>query len=331
MPGDLRGSGDLYDMAKALAIEMVWIEITLKTVRTYCPSSGLRVRLATVHAAFDNFFCLVASCFLLWRRRSRKQHVRRKSRRYSHGVAVMFNEPVTIIAGDFQTAWLEAVGKLESSNWELSNLVVYIRDPAIVADGIHNRVTAFAEQEDLLTPKAVAYTIFPEQLYRKGGSADDLFRRYNRKEGFFDRVRTTWGTYFRRFTKYKTPSGDVNQLGKIIDALRDRQNVSKAAYIMVVPCPGGENVRPLGGPCLNYVAVQAKRDPADDTVNVGLLAVYRNHDFLERAYGNYWGLCNLLRFIANEVGATPAPLTCISSHAYVANKKTALKQFVAGL
>ena len=61
-----------------------------------------------------------------------------------------------------------------------------------------------------------------------------------------------------------------------------------------------------------------------------MLAVYRNHDFLERAYGNYWGLCNLTGFLAPEVDATPGPITCVSSHAYVSEKKTALKAFVEG-
>lgn len=69
----------------------------------------------------------------------------------------------------------------------------------------------------------------------------------------------------------------------------------------------------------------------DSCMNLGLLAVYRNHDFLERAYGNYWGLCNLLNFIANEVGATPGPLTCVSSHAYVDKKKTAFKTLLESL
>jgi len=55
-----------------------------------------------------------------------------------------------------------------------------------------------------------------------------------------------------------------------------------------------------------------------------------NHDFLERAYGNYWGLCNLLAFLAREVGGEPGPLTCMSSHAYVSGRKTALKALVEG-
>jgi hypothetical protein len=129
-------------------------------------------------------------------------------------------------------------------------------------------------------------------------------------------------------TRYEGHNGPVNQLGNIISAIRGRANLSKAAYTVVIQRPGGETIRPLGGPCLNYLAVQA--EPGNRR-QIGLLAVYRNHDFLERAYGNYWGLCNLVRFLAKEVGGDPGPLTCISSHAFVDKKKTALRAFVEGL
>jgi thymidylate synthase len=129
-------------------------------------------------------------------------------------------------------------------------------------------------------------------------------------------------------THYDKAGAVVNQLDTIIRAVRTRANVNTAAYTVLIQNPGGETVRPLGGPCLNYIAVQLDTSPQ---LTLGLLAVYRNHDFLERAYGNYWGLCNLLRFLAAEVGAAPGPLTCVSSHAYVPDRKVALRQLVDSL
>ncbi len=58
-----------------------------------------------------------------------------------------------------------------------------------------------------------------------------------------------------------------------------------------------------------------KTEPSNPQLS--LLCVYRNHDFLERAYGNYWGLCYLLNLIACETNMEPGTLTCISSHAYI--------------
>jgi hypothetical protein len=65
---------------------------------------------------------------------------------------------------------------------------------------------------------------------------------------------------------------------------------------------------------------------------LGVLAVYRNHDFLQKAYGNYWALCNLLCFLAKETNTIAGPLTCVSSHAYVEGKqRRALWKFLEEL
>ena len=152
-----------------------------------------------------------------------------------------------------------------------------------------------------LGPKHVAYTIFPHRLHAKCGTAAKLYNAYNRPKGLCERVvrraNNHWGTYFQRITAYPTSNGPVNQLDKIITAIRSDPNTFSAAFAMVIQKPGGETTRRLGGPCLNYVAVQLDAGPP---LTLGLLCTYRNHDFLERAYGNYWGLSNLLRFMANE-------------------------------
>ena len=243
----------------------------------------------------------------------------------------MINEPVSIVSNDFQNAWLEAITRLMDSRWDLRNLVVHVRNPEAFDQAFHYKMTRFAKAEGILGPKHVAYTIFPHTLYERKHDAAQLFTAYNRTRGLFDRVTTGWGTYFRRMTHYRTQDGVVNQLANIIAAIRTRDNFSRAAYTIIIQTPGGETIRPLGGPCLNYLAVQGEPWQGGGCLTLGLLAVYRNHDFLKRAYGNYWGLCNLLMFLAKEVSGMPGPLTCISSHAYVDAKKTALKQLVEGL
>lgn len=242
----------------------------------------------------------------------------------------MINEPAQIVTDDFQSAWLKVVRHLITTHWEIRNLIVQIRNPALFDKTFHNKIDNFARTQRIIGPKHVAYTIFPYKLYERNGNATELFTAYNKKRGFYDRIRTGWGTYFRRMTHYEGVNGTVNQLSNIINAIRGRENLSRAAYTVVIQSPGGETVRPLGGPCLNYIAVQAEPGQSGQPLTLGLLAVYRNHDFLKRAYGNYWGLCNLLVFLAKEVDGLPGPLTCVSSHAYVDAKKTELKQLVAG-
>ena len=127
-------------------------------------------------------------------------------------------------------------------------------------------------------------------------------------------------------THYDIQGKIQNQLENIINAINTRDMTYKAAYTIVIQKPGGETIKPLGGPCLNYVAVQMETEPSRTTL--GLLSVYRNHDFLERAYGNYWGLCNLISFLSRETGTMPGPLTCVSSRAYVDRKKNRLSDFL---
>ena len=241
----------------------------------------------------------------------------------------MINPPVSIIETSFQTAWLEVVKRLSNNKWKLRNLIVYIENPTTFCQDFHQKICQFGNRVGLLPVKDVAYTIFPHKLYETKGNHRKLFESYNRPNGLFARIQSrkpSWGSYFRRMTQYETSSGRIeNQLKNIIHAIKTRGNVSTAAYTIIIQKPGGEMIRPLGGPCLNYIAVQLERG---NPVILGLLAVYRNHDFLERAYGNYWGLCNLTSFLAEETGATCGPLTCVSSQAYVKGNKTDLRKLL---
>lgn len=242
----------------------------------------------------------------------------------------IMNAPVVINAPDFQQAWLQAVAILRIHNWSLYNLVVHINNACSFDKEFNDKINSFAIDNNLLEPKHVAYTIFPQKLYTRLCNQEDLFQRYN--DRFYKwtrtRPRSGWGTYFRRMLHYESDKGSVNQLANIINSINSRQKDYKAAYTVVIQKPGGETVRLRGGPCLNYIAVQIQ---PGERRKIGLLCVYRNHDFLERAYGNYWGLCNLLQFIAKETNSLTGPITCISSHAYVNNKKTALNDFMVSI
>jgi len=239
----------------------------------------------------------------------------------------MINEPLVTTQTSFQLAWKEAVSLLSRNGWELRNLIVHIKDPTMLDHSFHQKVRGFCRKRSLLDPKDVAYTIFPHKLYEKSGNADKLFYSYNRTRGLYDKLRNHpkrgWGTYFRRMTHYGNSSSPTNQLKNIIQSIKAIDHIYGSAYTILIQKPGRETVRPMGGPCLNYIAIQI--EPEDSAPALGMLCIYRNHDFLERAYGNYWGLCNLARFLAIETEFKPGPITCISSHAYIDNAKTAIR------
>ncbi len=235
--------------------------------------------------------------------------------------------PYLIQAGTIGEAWADVCNHVLANHNDVRNLLVTISDPASLDSELHAAVDDFCRVEGLLTPKHVAYTIFPKGL-AEGRSADELYHVYNRPRGFFERVsrrRRGWGTYFRRMTCYEAKGGRVNQLHRIIEAINKRAECHRAAYTMLIQQPGPDNARRRGGPCLNYIALQLH--PGEPRT-IGLLAVYRNHDVVERVYGNYLGLAWLLAFICGETGSQVGPLSCLSSRAYVERKVTALRNLL---
>jgi len=150
-------------------------------------------------------------------------------------------QPSLIQRPDFQTAWISATRLLMSNTWKAKSLMVHIQNVTSFDEEINEQYTNFCESHGLLGPKHIAYTIFPHGLYNMYNEADDLFGAYNRKRGFYDRIRRRshggWGTYFRRMTHYLTPDGVVNQLGNIVRCMNERGNVYQAAYTIIIQNP----------------------------------------------------------------------------------------------
>lgn len=235
--------------------------------------------------------------------------------------------PYLIEANNPAEAWLAVSSYVLANNNEARNVLVAIENPVCTDPGLHQAIEYFSHAEDLRTPKHVAYTIFPKGLARTRDTSE-LFAAYNRKRGFFDRIRNSWGTYFRRMTFHAGRRPPVNQLQLIIDAINSRTSCYRAAYTMIIQQPGGENIRPRGGPCLNYLAVQM--EPGEPRT-ISLLAVYRNHDVVERVYGNYLGLGWLLHFLCDATNSRVGQLTCLSSRVYVSGKVRALRALLETL
>lgn len=236
-----------------------------------------------------------------------------------------FAAPPVVAHASFHHAWLAAARALVGHGEPLRNLMVQVLDPLAFEEEFHAKFDEFTRSAHLLPVKDVAYTIFPHGLYDRVGSGAKLYDQYNRPRGFYDRVKTSWGTYFRRMTAYQPDKAHppVNQLKNVIDKIKSRKAVFTAADHITIAYPGSETVRDRGAPCLNHIWVQPEANPR----RLGLLAVYRNHDFLQKAYGNYWALNNLLRFMCVETGFQPGVLTCVSSHAYTDTPKI-LKRLV---
>lgn len=237
------------------------------------------------------------------------------------------NTPILISEDSFQTAWAKAIIALSQNHWELWDMVVQILNPSILDNVKQEEMRKFAlNHKEVIEPNKVAYTIFPFKLYKPGTTTRDrLYRGYWL---YFKETRrmqhAAWGTYFERMIRYPTTSGNIDQLGIIIDNINNRNVNYRASHVLIIPEPNKDINRIMGAPCLNYLTVQVENTDRDGQKTISLLAVYRNHDFRGRAYGNYLGLCKLLQYIATETHSNLGSITCVSSHANVPNDKREL-------
>ena len=226
--------------------------------------------------------------------------------------------PHLIQSNNCLTAWRDACTYM-IQNGDGFNLMVHIDNPLAFTD------LQLAEITDtgIILPKNLAdvvNTIFPSKLHlRSAGLNNSQFydlheQLYTRGKTMHPRNNGLWGNYFLRFTKFG--STKKNQLQKIIDDINSRSNQYTACYIMHVSSADTDsNTRNIGNPCLQYVQF----GQVGNTLN--LTAVYRNHDFLTKALGNYIGLSKLLEFVCQQTGRNIGTFACHSIHYFLDNKR----------
>jgi thymidylate synthase len=112
--------------------------------------------------------------------------------------------------------------------------------------------------------------------------------------------------------------GSENQLETAIEKMNRWPRSSRTGLVFHLSAPTLDAPRTRGGPCLQFIELLWHGNGTVD-----LAAVYRNHDFIDKALGNFVGLADLQQFICGETGKTPGNLVCHSMHAFVSNQRDA--------
>jgi thymidylate synthase len=192
------------------------------------------------------------------------------------------------------------------------NLLVEIKNPLafdnVQLDEITNSgVITSSQLNDVIN------TIFPYRFYMRSANLSNtqLYDKheqiYLRGKSLHSKNRSRWGNYFLRFTKFGV--NQLNQLQPIIDGINTRKKNQKACYIMhVSSIDADNNTRVIGNPCLQYLQFGFYNNA------LHLSAVYRNHDFLTKALGNYIGLARLLEFVCNKTNKAIGSISVQSMH-----------------
>lgn len=244
-------------------------------------------------------------------------------------------------APDVTTAWISGVQVLRQlPKFEAFNLVVRIDDPIAeihskraIIDGYLSRNHPKWQNEHIDT---VAETIFPvsylhttcpdprtpknrQAFYRKYMGNSETIRAFN-----------PIGTYFQRIINW--PGWDsseleiVNQLEIIINKINSGKagrsvyeiglDINSTECVMDAriynPLQDRKHMQIGGFPCLSHLSIKPEQSKRE-TGRIHMAALYRNHYFIEKAYGNYLGLGLLLKFIADATNRSIGELVCVSS------------------
>jgi hypothetical protein len=246
-----------------------------------------------------------------------------------------------ITAENVTDAWIKALEMLmDQPNQEAFNLAVRISAPT--AEPQRERETI---ENCLIQPSGklnkghidtVAQTIFPRRRLhfacpdpRDPGQRKQLYDQYMEEKAYI-RAFNNKGTYFQRliwWPGWDSPRG-INQLENVIAKINSGRSSrvvhelnlddppSDAVYGINLYDPKRDRRYPkiMSFPCLSYISIKPE-SVGKSTGKVHMTALYRNHYFINRAYGNYLGLGWLLQFIADATGNEVGELLCVSSMA----------------
>ena len=158
--------------------------------------------------------------------------------------------------------------------------------------------------------RTVSETIFPDSLYKFLGM--DRFKLYEEYLLNIPRIKkidssNSHGTYFERLIAYDGNEKKINQLEIIINSVKNKniKRRSKLQASIFDPRMDHTNGVFQGFPCLQHVTFYQSE-------NGGLIlnSFYAIQYLFRRAYGNWLGLINLGKFMANELQLEFERLNC---------------------
>lgn len=245
--------------------------------------------------------------------------------------------PVHIISDNLSFAWAAAFLKaFETSKKNLAPMTISITNFRGIPpehSGIRAAVDRALAKFSKETVRVSAFTIFPEE-YRQSlenpnskeladGYLSDILPRMRAQN-----AKNAYGTYFERMVAFRGSRRKneadnhkiTNQLEHIVQVWKRGQlkGTRPRHSALVVSCfdPAkdhtGQHLR--GFPCLTQVSFGY-----DNSGGLSLTAFYPTQYLFDRAYGNYLGLANLGKYVAEQMGLTLVQLNFFIGRPEVGN------------
>lgn len=222
--------------------------------------------------------------------------------------------PLLVNQLNLSAAWAEAVlHVLDHPGKEIAPLILSITgflDEGVAPenDPVRRQLDTMLVAKGNFDVEDVAYTIFPQRLWRmSGGDRHRLFALYRvafPRYRAMNRQLNGRGLYFERLVSFGRGPCDGNQLEWILSQYQSRDDVRRSMFQASVFDPGRDHVASaqLGFPCMQHVSFEP--------TGAGLVvnAFYATQQLFVKAYGNYLGLARLGAFMAHEMGLPLARL-----------------------
>jgi hypothetical protein len=227
--------------------------------------------------------------------------------------------PATTIA----EAWVLASRRLLNGAHAENSLILDISNPSLVRPrdlAVSRKLDAFLIRHEAYTSHTVAETIFPGAAFRKYGR-DGVFRVY--PDEIFPTIKkhadVEWGTYAGRMLCLRTDTKgrEYRPLERCLLKMQDKKGRKTSAYELAFGTDIStyeddvDSLPRMGRPCLSHLSFKLVDGRLD------LIAMYRLHYYVQKAYGNLLGLARLQQFMATEVGVATGSLVCHSTRAEI--------------
>ena len=238
--------------------------------------------------------------------------------------------PMIVEERNLSVAWGRVFLNVLEAN-EVTPLVVVIRDldagEPLEVPSIRKALDDVLDTQGKASCHTVANTIFPKEMWNSEAGREELFYRYLR---IFPRLRSLnnrnkYGLYFQRLIAFGCDNEGkcgVNQLEHILSTW-NRGNHRRTALqaSLFDPLKDHTHQRQRGFPCLQQVSFA--RSGKD---GLSVTGFYATQFVVDKAYGNYLGLCQLGRFMAHEMRLKLDRITCIATPAKRDRPKSQLEE-----
>lgn len=222
-------------------------------------------------------------------------------------------------------AWGKAISLiLDQKGYEIQPLFVSV---TMNHEGCINQeadllieIDNFLDSHEKYSCHTVANTIFPRSLWNPIKDRKLLYDRFEKIYPTIKKVDSgnIKGRYFERLINYqdkKHKGKPINQLEYIISTRMDKGNPRRSAYQASILNPYIDHThqRQSGFPCLQQVSFI----PNSKKNTLSIMGYYPFQYLVDRAYGNYMGLCWLGQFMAHEMDLKFTEMTCVAGIAHL--------------